>query len=163
MTLDPLSGGGGTPPSGPVDTSAWYKLVAAHSGKCVDASGAGTANGTPLLQWTCGGQANQQWQFSPTDSGYYTITNRNSAADNQVIDDPASSGADGTALDTWTRDGGANQQWQPVAQSDGRYHFVSRASGKCLDITGASAADGTLVEQWACNGGSNQSFQLAAG
>lgn len=163
ITLDSLNGGGGTAPSGPVDTSAWYKLVAAHSGKCVDASGAGTANGTPLLQWTCGGQANQQWQFRPTDSGYYTIANRNSAADNQVIDDPASSGADGTALDTWTRDGGANQQWLPVAQSDGRYHLVSRANGKCLDITGASTADGTLVEQWACNGGSNQSFQLAAG
>ena len=161
ITLDPL---GGPAPSGPVDTSAWYRLVNTNSGKCVDASGAGTANGTPILQWSCGsGQANQQWQFSATDSGYYVITNRNAAGNQQVVDLPNSSTADGTKLTTWARNSGANQQWQPVRQSDGNYHFVSRSSGKCLDIPGASTADGALVEQWTCNGTGAQSFQLATG
>ncbi|WP_405015285.1 RICIN domain-containing protein [Kitasatospora sp. NBC_01539] len=147
-----------------MDTSAWYRLVNANSGKCVDASGAGTANGTPILQWSCGnGQANQQWQFSATDSGYYVITNRNAAGNQQVVDLPNSSTADGTKLTTWARNSGANQQWQPVRQSDGAYHFVSRSSGKCLDIPGASTADGALVQQWTCNGTGAQSFQLATG
>jgi Beta-1,3-glucanase/Ricin-type beta-trefoil lectin domain-like len=160
ITLNPFDGSGSTP-TGPVSTTAWYELVNSNSGQCVDASGAGTTNGTPILQWPCAGQSNQQWQFTPTDSGYYTITNRNAAGNQQVIDVPASSTADGTDLDTWGLNSGANQQWLPVLQSDGSYHLVSRNSGKCLDVTGASTTNGTLLEQWTCNGGSNQSFQLS--
>ncbi|MEU3294363.1 RICIN domain-containing protein [Streptomyces longwoodensis] len=145
-----------------MDTSSWYELVSGNAGKCVDASGGGTANGTPLIQWSCGDhQTNQQWQFSATDSGYYRITNRNSAANGQVIDVPGDPSANGTALTTWGWNGGANQQWMPVLEGDNRYHLVSRSSGKCLDVTGASTADGTALDQWTCNGGSNQSFQLA--
>lgn len=161
ITLDPF-GGSGQNPSGPVDPAAWYRLANANSGKCVDASGAGTADGTPLVQWPCGtGQTNQQWQFSPADSGYYTIANRNAAR--QVIDVPAGSTADGAKLTTWTQNSGANQQWRPELQSDGGYRFVSRLNGKCLDVTGASTDDGTLIQQWTCNGTSAQSFRLAAG
>jgi hypothetical protein len=32
-------------------------------GKCLDAFGQGTANGTRIVLYTCNGQANQQWQF----------------------------------------------------------------------------------------------------
>ncbi|MET7950844.1 RICIN domain-containing protein [Micromonospora sp. NPDC005324] len=29
--------------------------------RCLDASGAGSSNGTAVLIWDCNGQANQQW------------------------------------------------------------------------------------------------------
>ncbi len=32
-----------------------------QSGLCLDATGVGTANGTPLELWTCNGGSNQQW------------------------------------------------------------------------------------------------------
>ncbi|WP_374330638.1 RICIN domain-containing protein [Streptomyces sp. PSKA30] len=32
-----------------------------HAGLCLDVNGAGTANGTPLVHWTCNGQASQKW------------------------------------------------------------------------------------------------------
>jgi hypothetical protein len=33
-----------------------------YGGKCLDASGWGTGNGTKVTLWTCGGgQVNQQW------------------------------------------------------------------------------------------------------
>lgn len=35
-----------------------------NSGKCLDASGASSADGTPLIIWTCHGGANQQWTLS---------------------------------------------------------------------------------------------------
>ncbi|MCM2416381.1 RICIN domain-containing protein [Streptomyces sp. RKAG290] len=137
-------------------------MVNSNSAKCVDASGAGIANGTPCSSGPVA--------VRPTSSGssphrQRLLHDRQPQLRRQSPSPrrPASSGADGTALDTWTQDGGANQQWQPVAQSDGSYHFVSRASGKCLDVTGASTADGALLEQWTCNGGSNQSFRLDAG
>ncbi|HXR73889.1 RICIN domain-containing protein [Actinocrinis sp.] len=31
------------------------------SGLCLDATGAGTANGTPLQLWTCNGGSSQKW------------------------------------------------------------------------------------------------------
>ena len=34
------------------------------SGKCLTATGHGTANGTKLELWTCGGGTNQKWARS---------------------------------------------------------------------------------------------------
>ncbi|WP_199199185.1 RICIN domain-containing protein [Amycolatopsis sp. CA-128772] len=51
----PLGPGGTIPPP---DTS---RLANANAGRCLDASGAGTANGTKVILWTCNHGANQQW------------------------------------------------------------------------------------------------------
>jgi hypothetical protein len=67
--------------------------------------------------------------------------------------------ADGGLLQLWTYGGGANQQWQAVDEGNGRYHFVSRNSGKCLDVPGASTAD-VQLQQYTCNGTAAQSFML---
>ncbi|WP_282203617.1 RICIN domain-containing protein [Kitasatospora fiedleri] len=156
------TGGGTTPPSGPVNTAAWYTLTNANSGKCVDATGWGTANGTAVQQWACGAGANQQWQFTPTDGGYYRVTNRNAAAGAQVLDVTGAATADGAKIQTWQWSSGANQQFKPVQQSDGSWTLVNRNSGKCLDVTDVSTADGARLQQWACTGGSAQSFRLTA-
>jgi hypothetical protein len=39
-------------------------IVGQQSGLCLDVSGAGTANGTPIEIWTRNGQANQQWSWA---------------------------------------------------------------------------------------------------
>src|SRR5207244_2045267 len=69
--------------------------------------------------------------------------------------------ADGGRLQLWTYGGGANQDWLPVAESGGTYHFVSRNSGKCLDVPSASTADSVQLQQWACNGTAAQSFSVS--
>ncbi|MFJ5234083.1 RICIN domain-containing protein [Kitasatospora sp. NPDC088391] len=150
--------GGG--PGGQIDPAAWYTLADTNSGKCVDATGWGTANGTAVQQWTCGAGANQQWQFTPTDSGYYRITNRNAAAAGQVLDVTGAATADGAKIQTWQWSGGANQQFRPARQADGSWTLVNRASGKCLDVTGVSTADGARLQQWTCTGGPAQTFRL---
>ena len=68
--------------------------------------------------------------------------------------------ADGALIQVWNYVGGTNQQWQPVAEANGRYHFVNRYSGKCLDIPAASTADSVQLQQFACNGTTAQSFTL---
>ena len=40
--------------AGPV-ANGRYNIVAVHSGKCVDVDNAGTADGTPIQQYTCNG------------------------------------------------------------------------------------------------------------
>ncbi|GAB3809584.1 non-reducing end alpha-L-arabinofuranosidase family hydrolase [Micromonospora zhanjiangensis] len=72
-------------------------------GKCLDANGAGTANGTAVIIWDCNGQANQQWNINSNN----TISGVQS----------------GRCLDVWGTGNGqqvqiydchgqANQQWQ---------------------------------------------------
>ncbi len=50
-------GAAGTAQAATVDTSAWYVLVNRGSGKALDVSGASTADGAALSQWTRHGSA----------------------------------------------------------------------------------------------------------
>ena len=147
-----------------IDSSKWYTVANANSAKCLDATGGSTANGTALQQWTCtAGNTNQQWQFQPTDSGFYQVVARN--ATTQAWDVTGGSGAtgNGVKIQLWAYGGGTNEQWQAVAQSDGTYRFSPRNNtGNCLDVTDVSTADGALLQQWACSGGAAQSFRLTA-
>jgi hypothetical protein len=69
---------GGSTTGSAISSTAWYNVVNTNSSLCVDASSWDYVNGTIVLEYTCGaGQANQEWQFQPTDSGYYQIVNRN--------------------------------------------------------------------------------------
>jgi alpha-galactosidase len=36
-----------------------------HAGLCLDTEQAGTANGTPVILWTCNGRNNQKWTTLP--------------------------------------------------------------------------------------------------
>lgn len=49
--------------------SGYLRLVARHSGKCLDVTGWSTTDGARLEQWTCHGGANQQWQQNPALAG----------------------------------------------------------------------------------------------
>ena len=48
-----------------------------------------------------------------------------------------------------------------MSEGGGYYHFVSRHSGKCLDVPAASTADSVQLVQYTCNGTAAQSFRLA--
>ena len=138
-------------PPDPISPTAWYTLVNKGSGKCVDARAAATANGTAIQQYTCNGTTAQQFQFQPTTGGFTRVNNRDNDAP-QAVDVTDVSTADNAPLQLWTYGGGNNQQWQPVAEGGGYYHFVSRHSGKCLDVPPASTADSVQLVQRTCNG-----------
>jgi glucosylceramidase len=160
FTWTPSTGG-----SSPViDSSKWYAVANANSAKCLDATGGSTANGTALQQWTCtAGNTNQQWQFQPTDSGFYKVVARNATTQAWNVTGGSGATGNGVKIQLWAYGGGTNEQWQAVAQSDGTYRFSPRNNtGNCLDVTDVSTADGALLQQWACSGGTAQSFRLTA-
>ncbi|KIF66572.1 hypothetical protein HY68_31860 [Streptomyces sp. AcH 505] len=159
-------GGGGTGDGGGsvIDASKWYSIANTNSHKCVDAANGGTANGTALQQWTCvAGSTNQQWQFQPTDSGYYKVVSRNAAtAAWDITGGPGATG-NGVKVQLWGYGGGTNEQFKPVQHSDGSYSFTPRNNtAQCLDITDVSTADGARLQQWTCSNGPAQSFTLSA-
>jgi Ricin-type beta-trefoil lectin domain-like/Bacterial Ig-like domain (group 2) len=140
-------------------------IVNTNSTLCVDAAGWGTTNGTVVQQYTCGAQTNQEWQFQPTDSGYYQVVNRNasSQAGHNLVWDVSGGAwavANGVSVQLWAYGGGTNQQWMPVSLGNGAYKFVARNSSKCLDVPGASSAVLTRLQQYDCNGTAAQSFTL---
>ncbi|WP_409474666.1 ThuA domain-containing protein [Streptomyces sp. HC307] len=154
-----LGGASNNPaPTDPISGTAWYTLANKANGSCVDARAAGTANGTPIQQYTCNGTLAQQFQFRSTDGGYTRIANRGNPQ--QVIDVTDVSTADNAPLQLWSYGGGANQQWQPVREASGSYRFVARHSGKCLSTTGSSV-NGVQLVQRPCDNSTAQSFGLS--
>jgi hypothetical protein len=164
------SGGGstglGTGSTATISATAWYNVVNTNSNLCLDANGWGTANGTVVQQYTCGAaQTNQEWQFQPTDSGYYRVVNRNAynASGANVVWDVTGgpwATAEKIAIELWSYAGNTNQQWMPVPLGNGAYKFVARNSSKCLDVRSAAMAVSTPLQQYDCNGTGAQSYTL---
>jgi hypothetical protein len=146
------------PPPGGIDSTRWYDVVNANSGKCVDARAAGTANGTAIQQYDCNNSFAQHFQFQPTSGGYYRVNQRNNAA--QVWDVSGVNMNDGGLIQLWAYGGGNNQQWLPQQNANGTWRFIARHSGKCLDVPGSSTANSVQLQQWTCNGTNAQNFTL---
>jgi type 1 glutamine amidotransferase len=148
VTSDPGTGG-------PVQTGVYYRLVAQHSGKFADISGASTAAGARLQQWSATGGLNQQFDFLDSGSGYYRIRARHSGLVLQV----ASSGS-GADITQQSDSGATSQQWRIVDQGNSVANVVNRQSGLAMDVWGVSTADGARVSQYSLTGSANQRFQL---
>ncbi|CAL9334366.1 hypothetical protein SUDANB96_00141 [Streptomyces sp. enrichment culture] len=140
-----------------VDTNAWYVLVNRNSGKALDVSGASTADGARVNQWTRSDGANQQWQFVDSGGGYYRLKARHSG---KVLDVAGASTADGAAIQQWADHNGANQQFRLADSDAGHVRLINRGSGKAVEVQGGSTADGGNVVQYSDWGGANQQWQL---
>ncbi|MFY0528763.1 RICIN domain-containing protein [Archangium gephyra] len=136
-----------TAPTAPPQSTA-KPLVAKHSGKCLDVRGGVTAlaNGDRIDQWSCTGQANQDWTLKDVGSGQYQLIARHSGKCLETINGGT---ANLTGLQQWDCNGLPRQLWsmQPIGAA-GEYRFVHVPSGRCLDVTGGPTAtgDGVLME-----------------
>jgi type 1 glutamine amidotransferase len=127
--------GGTTPTTGP---------IVGAGGKCVDVSGASSADGTKIQLWSCHGGTNQQW--TREGSTWRTMGKCMTAAGT----------TDGAPVQLSTCNGGAAQNWTTGAGGA----LVHPQSNKCLDANGGSTADGTQLIIWTCHGGTNQRWTL---
>ncbi|SED26697.1 Ricin-type beta-trefoil lectin domain-like [Amycolatopsis tolypomycina] len=140
-----------------VDTAAWYVLLNRNSGKALDVSGASTADGAGLIQWSRSNATNQQFQFVDAGGGYYKLRARHSG---KLADVQGAATADGAAVVQWSDNGGANQQFSLADAGTGYVRLVNRNSGKALDVQGASTADGAAVVQQTGSTANDQQWQL---
>ena len=134
-----------------------YYIESVTSGDVLDADNAGTANGTPIVQWPSNNDTNQQWTLAKNSAGYYTVTG---VASGKVLDIPNITTWPGAQLELWTSNGGTNQQWLIRPVGNGTYILESRSDGDLLDLSGASTAQGAAIDQWPANGGTNQLWEL---
>src|SRR2546421_11896660 len=84
------------------------RVTVAGATKCLDASGAGTANGTRLVVSTCSGAASQKWNLKSNS----TITGVPSG---KCVDVRGNGTANGTIVELWSckTAGNNNQRWTP--------------------------------------------------
>ncbi|WP_199191457.1 ricin-type beta-trefoil lectin domain protein [Amycolatopsis sp. CA-126428] len=134
---------GSTPPGGP--------LTSANSGRCADAPGGTTVNGTQLAVWDCNGGENQKIAYSTSAKTLKVL--------NKCFDAHGGGTVSGTHVELYDCNGGANQQWN--TNSDGTITGVQ--SGLCLDVSGTVNPNGSGIQLWACNGGANQRWTLGTG
>ncbi|MGN9908760.1 glycosyl hydrolase family 95 catalytic domain-containing protein [Phytohabitans sp. LJ34] len=139
--------------------AGYHRLVNRRSGKVLDVSGASTANGAKIIQWSWTGATNQQWRLEPNADQSFRLVSRGSG---KVLESPGGSTAQGTQLDQWSDTAGTHQWWRLVATGDGYHRLVNVRSGHVADVSGGSLDDGAQVIQWAAAGGTNQQWQLVA-
>ncbi|XVV16053.1 ricin-type beta-trefoil lectin domain protein [Actinoplanes sp. CA-131856] len=165
-------------------------VVSGLSGKCLDATGPSSANGTALQVWACAASDNQIWSV-PSGKPTNTISGYGS----KCAEVAGGTTANGTQIQLNTCGTGSAQQWTVAADStlralgkcltangttDGTKALLSLCasssaqkwtakadgtlvntlSGKCLDATGPSSANGTPLQVWACATSDNQKWKL---
>ena len=151
----------GSPPStsGPVTSGVTYRITPRHSGKALDVVMCGSGNGTNVNQWSWLNNNCQKWIFTDVGDGYYRISPVN--APSMALDLDGCSGSNSANIQLWTWLNNDCQKWRLVDRGGGYYSLQSRASGKCVDISGVSTADGANVLQYTCySSSSNQQFSF---
>jgi beta-glucanase (GH16 family) len=120
----------------------------AHPGACMDATGAGTGDGTQIEEWWCNGNGAQAYDLQSAGNGVYNLVNTNA---NKCVDVNGMGTANGTKVQLWDCNGSGAQTFT-MRSINGFVSFVNTNSGKCLDVAGDNPADGTHVQLWDCNG-----------
>jgi len=106
-------------------------VVGMQSGRCLDATGQGTVNGTLLDIWTCNGGANQKWARAGTGGILKGL------ASGKCVDLPAANQANGVRPALWSCNGGSNQDWTSTESNQ-----LIVLGNNCLDVTGHGTGDG---------------------
>ncbi len=157
-----LAGGGGGG-GATLTTGTPFNIVNENSGKCIGASGQGTANGTVLQMYTCANgtystQLSQEWIFTAASSGYYEVADANATSEAwNVVNVGTTSGS---LMQIWSYGAASNEEWEPVSLGSGYYKFVGQGSGLCLDVPGNSTANSVQLQIYTCNGTTAQAFKL---
>ncbi|MFD4601342.1 RICIN domain-containing protein [Streptomyces sp. NPDC058464] len=147
-------------PSGTATSLAGrYQITNRNSGLALDTSGAGTAQGTAVVQATSTTGTDQNWTLVAAGSGLYKIQQQASGLLLGITN--AGTGDGGTAL-IWGDNGTADHLWQLIPSGDGYYKIANYNSGLLLGVTDMSTSSGARVLQWDDNGTADHLWRLTA-
>ena len=148
-----------TPAGGPIANGTYDLTPQNATGSRVDASGGGTANGTPVQIWAyAANNGNQHWVFTNTGGNVYKI----SPSYSSTISITANGSANGSAVQLWADTGSTSQRWAATAATGGYTFAPQNATGSTMNVTGPSSANGTLLQIWQATGASNTVFAVTA-
>jgi beta-glucanase (GH16 family) len=127
--------------------------------RCVDVSGASTADGAQIIIWDWLSGNNQKWRITDVGSGYYKLTPQH--ATTKALDVNGAGSADGTKIQIWTDNGTSAQKWKILNMGGGFWKLQPQcAPNSCLDVQNGGTANGTIVQLWTDNGSDAQRWKL---
>ena len=132
-------------------------IVAKHSGKCMNVSGATPADGAQVIQWNCVGAGNDQWTLRPSQDAYQIVAKHSG----KCLDVYGGSTANGAQVIQWGCHSGNNQLWYARPVGD-YFQLVAKHSGKCLNVNGGFKYQGATLIQWPCAGADNELWTIAS-
>jgi hypothetical protein len=113
-----------------------FKIVAGHSGKCLEVSGGSHENGAAAVQWDCYGGDNQRWRLVPVGEDFRIVARHSG----KCLDVSGASPESGAEIFQWDCHGGNNQLWKRVPQGD-EYTIIAKHSGRSMDVFAPPADD----------------------
>jgi hypothetical protein len=134
----------------------WYNLVNVNSGKAMEVTGASTADGATITQYSSNGCQCQQFRFESAGTGWWRIVARHSG---KAVDLWQWNTADGAEYRQWPVSSGYNQQFS-VQNIGDNIQLINRHSGKALEVWEWSTANGARVSQYTDLNGANQQWRL---
>lgn len=121
---------------------------------CAAVEGGNAANGTPVINYSCSGGFDQQWNYL---EGQFV----GGVGSNMCLDVADNGTTAGTLVDYYTCHGSQNQQWKIEAGPDGSTAIVGVQSGFCLDSSGGPAeGGGTQLVINPCSGATSQNWNV---
>ena len=140
-----------------------YKLQNRNSGKFLDLDNNNTDNNTAIVQYDDEGiDATQIWTLTEIggEKGVYSICT--SINKRQGMDVADWSKNDGAQVQLYEYNGNRNQQFIVVEKGDGYYQFVSRLSGKVIEIPSSSKDNGEWIKLYDNNGTNTQQWKFVS-
>ncbi len=138
-----------------LDTSRYYKIIAKHSGKCLDVLGKSHTDFTPIVQHDFRNGENQQWKLIPAGDGYYSIAARHSNKLLNII-----GGDKGEAIIQFEQRDWDSQKWQLIPDQDKYFFIANKKSGLYLTVPASHAGNCVVVIQYEKTDGDNQRWEI---
>ena len=136
---------------------AYYKLIAKHTGKCMEVWGFGRDNGSKINQWDYMGNDCQKWRIEYVGNGYYTLMAKHSG---KFLDLYYSQTQNGAIVHQWEYNGSNAQLWKIEKVEEDYYKITAQCSGKALEVWGFGKDNGAKIGQWDYAGNDCQKWQL---
>ena len=140
-----------------------YKLQNRNSGKFLDLDNNNTDNNTAIVQYDDEGiDATQIWTLTEIGGGKGVYSICTSVNKRQGMDVADWSKDNGAQVQLYEYIGNRNQQFIVVEKGDGYYQFVSRLSGKVIEIPSSSKDNGEWIKLYDNNGTNTQQWKFVS-
>ena len=140
-----------------------YKLQNRNSGKFLDLDNNTTDNKTAIVQYDDEGiDATQIWTLTEIGGGKGVYSICTSVNKRQGMDVADWSKNNGAQVQLYEYIGNRNQQFIVVEKGDGYYQFVSRLSGKVIEIPSSSKDNGEWIKLYDNNGTNTQQWKFVS-
>lgn len=131
-----------------------YVITLVNSDNVITIENNKSTNGANLVLATNENSTSQRFVFTSVGGVYWKIAPE--SVESRVFDVYNISTEDGANIVIWDYWGGVGQQWQIAELKPDIYCFISRNSGKCIDINSVNSD----IRQWSFEGDESQQFRL---